>query len=163
MNQRIVRFFLASVLLSAVLVQPTPAESQALDGWFGTWVLNISKSIYQPGPPPYTRASYAIEPWNGGVKVTYDMVYPRGGTTHMEWTGKFDGTPYPLQGVDEYVTYAYTRIEDHTYDVELRIDDRLAGVSRVTLSSDGKSITTATRGRDATGRTVTTTTVYERQ
>ena len=152
----------ALLALLALFATPSRVESQVLDAWFGSWTLNISKSIYVPGPPPYTRASYAIEPWNGGVKVTYDMVYPRGGTTHMEWTGKFDGTPYPLQGVDEHVTYAYKRIDERTYDVELRIDDRLAGVSRVTLSADGKSIRTTTVGRDSTGRRVTTTTVYER-
>jgi hypothetical protein len=136
--------------------------AQIAPGWFGRWTLNLSKSTYVPGPPPYTRASYVIEPSKDGVIVVYDMVYPRGGTTHWEWVGKFDGQPYALQGVDDDVTYAYRRIDDRTYDVEVRIDDRLAGVSRVTLSDDGRSITTATTGRDATGRRVTTTTVYDR-
>lgn len=139
--------------------------------WFGTWHLNLSKSTYSPGPPPYTRASYVIEPWNEGlpraesrgVKVTYDMVYPRGGTTHLEWTGKFDGQPYPLQGIDEFVTYAYRKIDDRSYDVIVRIDDRMAAVSKVTLSPDGKTMTTTTAGRDSAGRNVTTTTVYEKQ
>jgi hypothetical protein len=116
-----------------------------------------------PGPPPYSRAQYVIEPWKDGVKVTYDMVYPRGGTTHWEWTGKFDGRPYPLQGIDEYVTYAYQRLDDRTFDVVVRIDDRPAGMSRVVLSPDGKTITTTTTGKDSTGRVVTTTTVYEKR
>ena len=86
-----------------------------------------------------------------------------GGTTHWEWIGKFDGHPYALQGIDEYVTYAYQRLDDRTYDVVVRIDDRPAGVSRVTLAADGKTITTTTQGKDSTGRVVTTTTVYERR
>ena len=151
-----------ALLTIALPVQPAADGTRGLEAWFGTWTLNLSKSVYDPGPPPYTRASYVIEPWKDGIKVTYDMVYPRGGTTHLEWTGKFDGQPYPLQGVDEYVTYAYKPIDDHTYDVELRIDDRLAGLSRVTLSPDVRTITTITKGRDASGRTVTTSTVYER-
>jgi hypothetical protein len=159
-----------TLLTIALLVQPAADGTRGLEAWFGTWTLNLSKSVYVPGPPPYTRASYVIEPLNDrlpraesrGVKVTYDMVYPRGGTTHLEWIGKFDGQPYQLQGVDEYVTYAYKRLDDRTYDVELRIDDRLAGLSRVTLSSDGRTIITTTKGRDASGRTVTTSTVYEK-
>ena len=145
----------------ALLVQ-SAADHPVVDAWFGTWTLNLAKSIYMPGPPPYARAQYVIEPWKDGVKVTYDMVYPRGGTTHWEWTGKFDGQPYLLQGIDEYVTYAYQRVDDRTYDVVVRIDDRPAGASRVTLAADGKSITTTTKGRDASGRVVTTTTVYEK-
>ena len=150
-----------TLLTIALLVQPA-ADGTRLEAWFGTWTLNLSKSVYVPGPPPYTRASYVIEPLKDQVKVTYDMVYPRGGTTHLEWIGKFDGQPYRLQGVDEYVTYAYKRVDDRSYEVELRIDDRLAGLSRVTLSPDARSITTTTKGRDASGRTVTTTTVYEK-
>ena len=146
----------------ALLVQ-SAADHPVVDAWFGTWTLNLAKSIYMPGPPPYARAQYVIEPWKDGVKVTYDMVYPRGGTTHWEWTGKFDGQPYLLQGIDEYVTYAYQRVDDRTYDVVVRIDDRSAGVSRVTLSMDGTTITTTSKGKDATGRIVTTTTVYEKR
>jgi hypothetical protein len=137
-------------------------QRQGLDAWFGTWTLNVAKSVYVPGPPPYKRARYVIEPWNDGLKVTYDMVHPRGGTTHLEWIGKFDGQPYQLQGVDEYVTYAYHRVDDRTYEVMVRIDDRTAAVSKVTLSADGQTMTTTTTGRDATGRAVTTTTVYEK-
>lgn len=152
----------ALLALVAFAAGGKPVEAHDLDPWFGTWTLNLTKSIYQPGPPPYTRASYVIAPSNDRIKVTYDMVYPRGGTTHMEWIGEFDGRPYQLQGVDEYVTYAYKRVDDRTYDVELRIDDRLAGVSRVVLSPDARAITTTTRGKDSSGRTVTTTTVYEK-
>jgi len=167
MSRRRVWAFVAVALLTA---SPRDTRAQIAPGWFGRWTLNLAKSTYVPGPPPYTRASYVIEPSKDGptgdesreVTVVYDMVYPRGGTTHWEWVGKFDGQPYALQGVDDYVTYAYRRIDDRTYDVEVRIDDRLAGVSRVTLADDGRSITTATTGRDATGRRVTTTTVYER-
>jgi hypothetical protein len=153
---------IACVCLAIALLAQPSRLAQGLEPWFGLWTLNLVKSTYVPGPPPYARAQYAIEPWKDGVKVTYDMVYPRGGTTHWEWTGKFDGQPYPLQGIDEHVTYAYQHVDDRIYDVVVRIDDRRAGVSRVALAADGKTITTTTSGRDASGRVVTTTTVYER-
>ena len=158
------------VFAVVLLLQPAAVSHSVIDAWFGTWTLNLAKSVYVPGPPPYARAQYVIEPWkvgssrteSRGIKVTYDMVYPRGGTTHWEWIGSFDGQPYPLQGIDEYVTYAYQRVDDRTYDVVVRLDDRPAGVSRVVLSADGQTITTTTKGKDSTGRVVITTTVYER-
>lgn len=155
-----------AALMAAVVIWcsgPQPVMAQDLTPWFGHWRLNLEQSVYLPGPPPYARASYVIEPWKDGIRVTYDMVYPRGGTTHWEWTGKFDGRPYQLQGIDEFVTYAYQRVDDRSFDVVVRIDDRVAGMSRVTLSADGRSIATTTKGRDSTGRAVTTTTVYDKQ
>ena len=44
------------------------------------------------------------------MKVVYEMVHPRGGVTHLEWMGKLDGKDYQLQGIDAFVTYAYTQI-----------------------------------------------------
>jgi len=153
--------FLAMTM--ALFVQPGAVAGQTLEAWLGTWTLNVSKSTYTPGPAPYKRATYRIEPWNDGVKVTYDMVHPRGATTHLEWTGKFDGTAYTVQGIDEFVTYAYAPVPGGGYEVTVRIDDRVAAISTVTLSPDGRSLTTTTAGRDSRGRNVTTSTVYEKQ
>jgi hypothetical protein len=68
-----------------------------------------------------------------------------------------------VQGVEEYVTYAYQRIDDRTYDVITKLDGRPAATSRAEQSPDGQSITTTTAGRDSRGVDVTTITVYERQ
>jgi hypothetical protein len=40
---------------------------------------------------------------------------------------------------------------------------RVAARSTITLSGDGKTMTTTTKGADSNGRAVTTITVYERQ
>ena len=146
----------------AALALPCTASAQAEAAWYGTWRLNLEKSTYNPGPPPYKRASFAIAPHGDGVRVTYDMVRRRGGTTHLEWDGRFDGRDYLVQGVEEFVTYAYVRVDDRTYDVITKLDGRVAATSRTTLSSDGKTITTVTVGTNAQGAKVTTTTVYER-
>ena len=132
-------------------------------GWLGTWTLNVAKSAYDPGPPPYKRASYTIEPAGDGLKVTYDMVHPRGGWTHLEWTGRLDGRDYRVQGLDEVVTYAYRPVGDGSYEVSVKFDGRITAVSRITLSVDGRTMTTVTRGTGAGGREVLTTTVYEKQ
>jgi len=150
-----------AVALAAVVL-PQPAAGQVYEPWLGTWILNIEKSTYSPGPPPYRRSMFVIEPWKDGVRVTYEMVRPRGGVIHLEWDGRFDGREYPVQGLEEHVTYAYTRIDDRTYDIIARMDGRVAASSRTALSADGRTITTITVGRDAQGREATTTTIYEK-
>jgi hypothetical protein len=153
-----------TIVLSVAMSAPALwAAAQAPKEWFGTWVLDLGKSTYDPGPAPYKRATYTIEPWEDGLKVTYDMVHPRGGVTHFEWIGKLDGKPYRLQGIDEYVTYAYRPLDDGSCEVTVRVDDRVAAVSRLTVSPDGRTMTTATVGKDSRGQTVTTTTVYVKQ
>src|SRR5687767_5867015 len=92
----------------AMLTMPCTLAGQTHAPWFGTWHLNFAKSTASPGPPPFKRVTVKIEPWENGLKVTYDMVGTRGGITHMEWNGNFDGRDYSVQGVDYVLTNAYT-------------------------------------------------------
>jgi hypothetical protein len=154
------RRILLAAVLSALFASPAPA--QEYEPWLGEWRLNIEKSTYTPGPAPYRRATFRIERLGEGVRVTYDMIRQRGGVIHMEWDGRFDGREYPVQGLEEHVTYAYSRIDDRTYDIVARMDGRVAASSRTAVSADGRTITTITVGRDAQGREAKTVTVYEK-
>ena len=153
-----------ALLLAVTLVLPSAAVAQAPvpPEWFGTWTLNLARSVYVPGPPPYRRASYTIEPAGAGLKVVYDLVLPRGGVNHLEWMGQLDGRDYPVHGVGEMVTYAY-RPSGDGYEVVVKLDGRVTATSMVHLSTDGATMTTTTEGRDAGGRVVRTSTVYERR
>jgi hypothetical protein len=156
------RVVIAAVLTLTAAIASAVAQPRVPPDWIGRWSLNLSKSTYVPGPPPYKRASYTIEPWEDGVKVTYQMTYPRGGVAHLEWIGRLDGRDYPLQGLDEAMTYAYARRSDGSYEVIVKVDGRAVATSTIVLSADGRAMTTTTRGRNASGRAVTTITVYEK-
>ena len=104
-----------------------------------------------------------IEPWEDGLAVIYDMVGTRGGVTHVEWTGRFDGRDYAVQGVDAVLTNAYRRIDDRRYDILVKADGVLAATAHVIVSPDGQTLTARTDERDARGNVVTTTAVYERR
>ena len=151
---------LLAVALAVLL--PQAVAAQVYEPWLGTWVLNVDQSTYSPGPPPYKRSMFTIERRQDGVRVTYEMVRPRGGVIHMEWDGRFDGREYPVQGLEQHVTYTYNRVDDRTYDIIAKMDGRMAASSRTALSADGRTITTITVGRDAQGRDATTTTVYQK-
>lgn len=144
----------AIVCLVFLTLSASRAAAQVPEAWVGTWTLNVARSTYSPGPAPYKRASYHIQPLADGFRVIYDMVHPRGGTTHLEWTGKMDGRDYALQGVDQVITYAYTPASDGSCEIVVKIDGRVAARSRVTLSPDLRTMRTQTGG---------TTTVYEKQ
>jgi hypothetical protein len=149
---------------SALASFQTASAAQTPSAWFGSWSLNVARSTYDPGPPPYKRATYTIEPWStDGMKVIYEMVHPRGGVTHFEWQGRIDGKDYPLQGIDAFVTYAYNQVSPGVYETIVKMGGRVAAKSTITLSADGKTMTTTTKGVDSGGRAVTTITVYEKR
>jgi len=81
----------------------------------------------------------------------------------MEWTGKFDAKDYPVQGVDYVLTNAYTVLNDHSYQILLKVDGAVAATATVVISPDGKTLTTTTTEKNARGQSVMTTTVYEKE
>ena len=106
----VMRPFIVSLGLALLTARGVAAglDAGVPDTWLGSWALNIARSTYATGSAPYKRATYRIERAGDGFRVMYDMVHPRGGTTHLEWTGRADGRDYALQGVDQAITYAYT-------------------------------------------------------
>ncbi len=145
------------------LAQPLTSWAQAGDEWLGIWHLNPEKSTYDPGPAPYRRGTWRIERAGDQLAMIYDLVGVRGGVTHMEWSGRFDGAPYRLQGPDAVVTYAYTPAGARTLDLIVAIDGVPSVRGRAVLSADGRTITATTSSRTARGKPVTTTSVYEKR
>jgi hypothetical protein len=160
-----VRFagLVAAALAVGLLAPLHTSADQEQAPWFGTWRLNPAKSTQRSEPSPYKRVTLRIEPWEDGLKVTYDMVGTRGGVTHLEWTGRFDGKDYAVQGASYVLTNAYRRIDDRTYAIVVKVDGESVATARVVVSHDGRTLTVATTEKGPKGPTVDITTVYERQ
>jgi hypothetical protein len=143
--------------------QPRAYEDRDINdgarGWFGVWSLNLDKSVYNPGPAPYKRASMKVERADDSVRFSYDFVHLRGGVQHLEWTGRFDGKDYMVQGIDEYMTYAYKQLDARTYEIVAKADGQVAAVATVTISPDGRTLT---RRKNARGQDITNTTIYDK-
>src|ERR1700688_2338440 len=99
------------VLFAVLMMMPGPAQAP----WFGTWRLHPARLV--TSSDRFKTVTSRIEPAEDGLKVTYDMIGTRGGITHMEWIGKFDGKDYPVEGMDYVLTNAYTRLNDHSYQI----------------------------------------------
>jgi hypothetical protein len=152
-----------AVLAIGAFVPAAPAAAQAPAVWLGAWTLNVEKSTYDPGPAPYARATCTIEPWGDGVRMVYDMVRVRGGVTHLEWTGRFDGMDYPVQGVDEVLTNGYRQIDERTFEAVVKVDGQTTATSRVVFSPDGRTMTTETVGANPQAQRLRWVTVYEKR
>ncbi len=147
-------------MCSWLITLPLPGAlaAQVDPVWFGTWKLNLARSTYSPGPAPFRRATRRIERSGSRIKITDDQVRTRGGVTHLEWTGTFDGMDYPVQGVELVLTNAYRRVDDRTYELIQKIDGEVAATARLVMSADGRTITTVN-----SSRTASATTLYDKQ
>ena len=154
---------LAIVLITGVVsgFSRTSAAQQPAP-WFGSWQ-QVPPERKWFNPWPYQKVTLRIEPWEDGLRVVYDMVRRRGGITHLEWSGRFDGRDYPVQGVDYVLTNAYRNLSDRSYEIVVRVDGRQAAVARASVSDDRSTMTVETVERDARGQPITSTAVYKRQ
>lgn len=139
---------------SADCMQPAP--------WLGTWLQELSKPASRLDTPAYKKVTLRIDAAPDGLKVTYDMVRARGGITHMEWTGRFDGKDYPVQGVDYVLTNAYRVVSDRSYEIVLKVDGRQVATAVAVVSPDGRTMTVTTTERDRQGRPAESTVTYRR-
>jgi len=134
-------------MINTILAVVLTLMGQIRDPLVGTWRLSFAESTFTSGPPVYIRVTCRIEPWeNDGLKVVYDMVGARGGVTHWEWTGRLDGKDYPLEGVEEVMTNAYSQVGDRTYSIVSKIDGRITTTTRIAISTDGNLMTLKTPG-----------------
>jgi hypothetical protein len=139
------------------------ASGQEREPLTGTWHLNFAESTFASGPPQYKRVVTRIEPWKDGLKIVYDMVGVRGGVTHWEWTGRVDGKDYPLQGVEDVLTYAYSRNGDRAYTVVFKVDGRIDTTTGISISPDGKVMTVTSAASNPQGQRVVNTAIYNKQ
>jgi len=127
----------------------------------GTWKLNESKSKIAPGAPKNITVTYAAA--GDSIKGTIDGVDGQGKPTHTEWTGKFDGKDYPVTGDPNSDTRAIKQIDDHNYDLTVKMGGKVTMTGKAVVSADGKTRTVTVSGTDAAGKKVTSTSVYDKQ
>lgn len=127
----------------------------------GTWKLNETNSKIDPGMPKNITVVYVAADDN--VKITVDGVDADGKPLHNEWTGKFDGKDYPVTGDPSSDTRAYKRVNDHTLEITNKKSGEVTTTARIVVSADGKSRTVTAHGKDAKGKKISSSSVYNKQ
>lgn len=132
------------------------------DPLMGTWKLNLSKSKYDPGPPPQSQVNKYEPSGKDGVKRIIDGVNARGEKNHTEESYVFDGKEHPVNNpaADAGVN---RRIDAYTTERILTKGGKLVNALRRVVSKDGKTLTTTQLGTNAQGKPSSSIAVYDKQ
>lgn len=133
----------------------------ASDPNVGSWKLNEAKSKIPAGAPKNTSVTYTAE--GDQYKCVVEGVDAKGGPTHNEWTGKFDGKDYPVTGDTASDSRAIKMTTKNHYTLTGKKGGKTTISGTIALSADGKTRTVTTTGTDEKGKKRTSTAVYDRQ
>ena len=149
--------------IAAVLTAAIPVVAQSQESLLGTWKMNAAKSKYSPGPTPKSNIA-KWEAFQGGVKLTVDVVPAKGETQHWEVSGKFDGKDNPVKGNNpDGDTAAFSKIDARTYEIVQKKGGKATLTAHIVVAADGKTRTTTNTGKDGQGQAVNNTMLYEKQ
>ncbi|PYV39963.1 MAG: hypothetical protein DMG06_21630 [Acidobacteria bacterium] len=154
-----------TITISTTLVVMTLALSLAAwgaDRQVGTWILNVAKSKYNPGPAPKS-GTLKIEAQENGLKFTIDGIDAEDKPIHFEFAPKYDGKDYPATGLPTADTIALKRVDANTIEAVAKKAGKVVTTTRSTVSKDGKTRTTTQTGKNAMGLDLNNTMVYEKQ
>lgn len=143
------------LMVSVATGQSTPLE--------GTWLANVAKSKYDPGPPPKVPGTIKWERVPGGWRFTTDAVDAKGQKIHTETLEKDDGSEAPVKGATNPTTRVFKRIDDRTYEDRDTVNGKPTVARRLVIAPDGKTLTVTVTGPNAQGQKVNNILLYEKQ
>jgi len=150
-----------AIALTLTLCLVAVAASFAQNPNIGTWKLNEAKSKIPAGVGKNTTVVY--EAAGDMTKVTTDGVDGKGNPVHSEWTGKFDGKPYPVTGSSGVDSRSATAKGDRTLEIANMKDGKTVSTGKVELAKDGKSRTLDIDGTMADGKKYKAKYAYDKQ
>ena len=150
-------------LMILVLAALATSTLLAANASIGTWKYNAAKSKFSPGPP-YKSRTVKVEPHGEGIKVTVEGVSGDGSKHGYSYTAGFDGKDNPVTGNSPFGdTVALTRVDPHTTRSIVKRGGKEVATQTTTVSADGKTRTTTTKGTDAKGQKIDSVSFYEKQ
>jgi hypothetical protein len=128
----------------------------------GTWVLNLRKSDFTPGPPP-SSGQQVYERTAAGIRFTSTIVEADGKTTTTEqWSGIEDGRDFPVTGSPD-IDALSVRVNGRQAQYIGKREGRVTMGGNRSISSDGKTMTITLSGRNAHGQVLKQSLVFDRQ
>ena len=150
------------MLMSVIIVIASAVAITQSNPRVGTWKLNIAKSKYSPDPHHKSQTAKYEMTADGAFKITVDTIPAEGEPRHDETIAKTDGKDYSVKGDEPGATRAFTRIDDHTWQVVVKQNGNVL-TRREVISTDGKTMTVTVTGKNARGETVNSVVVYDKQ
>ena len=149
------------VVGASLLVTPQIVRAQG-DPHSGTWVLNVAKSKYSPGPAPKEQTSvYTVSAQN--VSVTTKGTSGDGKPTASSFTATFDGKDGMAKGNPDWDAVSVRRVDSHTLEFTRKLGGKMVQTATSAVSKDGKTRTVTVTGVNAQGTKISTVGVYEKK
>jgi len=149
------------ILLTLLLLFISAVVCSAQSPHMGTWKLNEAKSHFGKGAARNNTVVY--EAAGDRTKVTVDGVDGSCSPTHNEWTGKFDGKYYAVTGSDTGDMRSYTKANSRTLAIREKKGGKVVLTGTIAVARNGKSRTVRTTAKNAQGKWITNTAVYDKQ
>jgi hypothetical protein len=121
---------------------------QTKDPLIGTWLLDLTKSTFDPGPPPDGARTMIFAPVDNGFKHTTRTSTQNNGAFDIviEYTAKYDGKDYPMDPEATVDHVSLKRIDANTVERTGKIRGKVAETVTMKVSPDGKTLTVTTKG-----------------
>ena len=128
------------------------AAQAAESPFYGTWKSNLAKSHMTNTALVNQTLLVLIAPYgdNGWTRVQIDVRDPLKSGREEHYSAKFDGKEYPTNGGDPRVV-VLTRINDRTIEQVTKRNGKESSRSRITVSADGKTLTSMGSGVNGRG------------
>ncbi|HEY0348482.1 MAG TPA: hypothetical protein VGC60_10055 [Pyrinomonadaceae bacterium] len=149
------------ILLTLVVFFLSAVVCSADNPNIGTWKLNEAKSKFGPGASK--NNTVVIETAGDMIKVIVDGTDGSGSPARNEWTGKFNGRYYAVTGNPTSDKRSYRPINSRTQALAEKKSGRVVVTGRIMVSRDGKTRTVTTTSKNASGKTIHNTAVYDKQ
>ena len=154
---------LAAITLFVTLTSSTlPAQESP---FVGTWKLNLAKSNFAGAPAPKSETRTVAAQGNG-LKISIEGVAADGSKISWSFSTNLDGKAAPVtgsgvpSGADMLAT---KRIDANTLTTSYLKAGKEVRTSQTTISKDGKVTTVTAKFTDATGKSATSVTVWDKQ
>ena len=157
-------WLLATAGIFAVALFTSGMVLAQTDPFVGTWKLNVAKSKFGPGTERKSETRI-VESSPTGMKVSVDRTNGDGGNQQYNYTTDFSGKPHPITGMAPYEadSIAVTLGTSNTLSFKLTKGGKPVGSGTTVVSADGKTLTLTSKGTDASGKTISSVAVYDKQ
>ena len=156
------RHLLTIVTVLAVALPAVRSLGQPSDPVVGTWVLNVSKSKFSPGPAPKSETrTYVLA--GQEIKASSKGVGADGKPTASEWTVNYDGKERPITGDPDVDSLVLKRVDAFTTETTEKKNGKIVITGSRVISRDGKLMTITVKGTTAKGQTINDVMVFDKR
>ena len=136
--------------------------AQSTDPTIGTWVLNVAKSKFSPGPAPKSESrTYVMA--GKEIKATSTGVGADGKPTGGEWMIVNDGRDTPMTGNPDADVLSLKQTDAFSAEFTLKKAGKVVITGTRTVSRDGRVMTITNKGTNAKGQPINDVLVFEKR